>query len=95
MMLRAMHANDVVPAAQMKKSKSFDLDFLCLELEMTTICFIQLVAKAILHALYLNFNLLKSFLLMKDMRLLQISNHRATNSNYCYKNQLFGNIKHP
>ena len=29
MMLRALHANDVVPAAQMKKSKSFDLDFLC------------------------------------------------------------------
>ena len=28
MMLRALHANDVVPAAQMKKSKSFDLDFL-------------------------------------------------------------------
>ena len=28
MMLRALHANDVMPAAQMKKSKSFDLDFL-------------------------------------------------------------------
>ena len=28
MMLRALHANDVVPAAQMKKSKSHDLDFL-------------------------------------------------------------------
>ena len=28
MMLRALHANDVVPAAQMKKSKSCDLDFL-------------------------------------------------------------------
>ena len=27
-MLRALHANEVVPAAQMKKSKSFDLDFL-------------------------------------------------------------------
>ena len=28
MMLRALHANGVVPAAQMKKSKSFNLDFL-------------------------------------------------------------------
>ena len=28
MMLCALHANDVVPAAQMKKSKSHDLDFL-------------------------------------------------------------------
>ncbi len=27
-MLRTMYANEVVPAAQMKKSKSFDLDFL-------------------------------------------------------------------
>ena len=28
MMLRALHANDVVPAAQMKKSKPIGLDFL-------------------------------------------------------------------
>ena len=28
MMLRALRANDVVPTAQMKKSKSCDLDFL-------------------------------------------------------------------